>query len=181
MFSHIKRKTVFLIFFDVVVKRKKRNGSITSHSFYPPQFTKSPRIPTYIFTTCHITPNTRSSLKAKLHSVGLTLTLQIKHSKLSNIRSNLRLNGFPTTTTFLSSTQYNHFTSISYIKGASEKVRRVLNEAGIKVNMKLVFTIDRILSSWKDPLDLEQKCCLVCQVACFDCDFCLHWTVLAGP
>ena len=58
-----------------------------------------------------------------------------KHSELQNIRSTLRLNGFPTRTTFLTSrqlrsqnTQYNHFTSIPYIQGTSEKIRRGLKE-----------------------------------------------------
>ena len=101
-----------------------------------------------------------------------------KHSKLQNIRSTLRLNGFPTRTTFLTSrqprsqnTQYNHFTSIPYIQGTSEKITRVLNEAGVKVAMKPIHTIGRILPSPKDPLTLEEKSCLVYQVPCFDCDF----------
>ena len=86
--------------------------------------------------------------------------------------------GNPTRTTFLTSrqprsqnTQYNHFTSIPYIQGTSEKIRRVLNEAGVKVAMKPIHTIGRILPSPKDPPTLEEKSCLVYQVPCFDCDF----------
>ena len=101
-----------------------------------------------------------------------------KRSELQNIRSILRLNGFPTRTTFLTSrqprsqnTQYNHFTSIPYIQGTSEKVRRVLNEAGVKVAMKPAHSIGRILPSPKNPLTFEEKICLVYQVPCFDCDF----------
>ena len=58
-----------------------------------------------------------------------------------------------------------------YIQGTSEKVRRILNEAGVNVAMKPVHTIGRILFLPKDPLTLKEKCCLVYQVPCFDCDF----------
>ena len=148
---------------------------------YLPQFTENPRTLTDIFTTRHITPNIRSSLLPKLYSAGLNTHITDntqKHSELQNIRSTLRLNGFPTRTTFLTSrqprsqnTQYNHFTSIPYIQGTSEKIRRVLNEAGVKVAMKLIHTIGQILPSPKDPLTLEEKSCLVYEVPCFDCDF----------
>ena len=101
-----------------------------------------------------------------------------KHSELQNIRSTLRLNGFPTRTTFLTSrqlrsqnTQDNHFTSIPYIQGTSEKIKSVLNEAGVKVAIKPIHSIDRILPSPKDPLTLKEKSCLVYEVPCFDCDF----------
>ena len=85
----------------------------------------------------------------------------------------MRLNGFPTRTTFLISsrqqshnTQYNHFTSIPYIQGTSEKVR-ILNEAGVKVEMKPVRTNGQIFPS-EDPHNLEEKSCVVYQVSCSD-------------
>ena len=92
----------------------------------------------------------------------------------------MRLNGFPTRTTFLTSrqprsqnTQYNHFTSIPYIQGTSEKVRRVLNETGMKVAKKPVHIIGRILPSRKDPFTFEERSRLALeyQVACFNRDF----------
>ena len=89
-----------------------------------------------------------------------------KHSELQNIRSTLRLNGFPTRATFLTSrqprstnTQYNHFTSFPYIQRTSETVRRVPNEAGVKVAIKPVHTIGQILPSPKYPFTLEEKSC----------------------
>ena len=73
-----------------------------------------------------------------------------------NIRSTLRLNGYPTRVTFRTSsrlqsqnTQYNHFTSIPYIQGTSEKVRRILNQAEVKVAMRPVRTIGQIIPSLK--------------------------------
>ena len=90
----------------------------------------------------------------------------------------MRLNEFPSRTTFLTSsrqqshnTQYNHFTSIPYIQGTSEKVRRILNEAGVKVAMRPVRTIGQILPSPKDPHNPEEKSCVVYQVPCSDCNF----------
>ena len=89
----------------------------------------------------------------------------------------MRPNGFPNITTFLTSsrqqshnTQYNHFTSILYIQGTSEKVR-ILNEAGVKVAMRPVRTIGRNLPSLKDPHNPEEKSCVVYQVPCSDCNF----------
>ena len=104
--------------------------------------------------------------------------LSEKHSELQNIRSTLRLNGFPSRTSFLTSsrqqsqnTQYNHFTSIPYIQGTLEKVRRILNEAGVKVAMRPVRTIGQILPSPEDPHNPEEKSCVVYQVPCSDCNF----------
>ena len=146
-------------------------------AFYLLQFAENPHTPTNIFITRHTTPNIKSSLLPKFYSAGLALTSQ-KHSELQNIRSTLQLNGLPTRTNFLTSRrprsqniQYNHFTSIPYTQGASEKVRRVLYEAGVRVAIKPVHTIGGILSSPKDPLILEEKSCLWYQVPCFDCDF----------
>ena len=52
------------------------------------------------------------------------------------------------------------------------KIRRVLNEAGVKVAMKPIHTFCRILPSPKDPLlTLEEKSYLVYQVPCFNCGF----------
>ena len=104
---------------------------------YITQSTENPYTPTDILTTRHIIPNIRSSLSLKLYSAGLTLTSQIKRRSTVNYRtyavqsrSTVVHNGFPTRTTFLTSsrqqpqnTQYNNFTSISYIQDTSEKVK----------------------------------------------------------
>ena len=52
------------------------------------------------------------------------------------------------------------------IQGTSEKVRRVLNEAGVKVALRPIRTIDQILPSPKDPHNPEEKSCVVYQVPC---------------
>ena len=113
-----KRNTVFLSRFSTFWL----NAMVASPrtAFYLPQFTKNPRTLTDIFTTRRITPNIRSSLLPIFHRINTHITdNKQKHSELQNISSTLRLNRFPTRTTFLTSrqprsqnTQYYHFTSI---------------------------------------------------------------------
>ena len=180
--NHIKNLsniTKFLI--NVLVKRNSHNGSITTHSLLSTTIYRKPtHTNRYLHYTSHHPKHQKLTVaKTLLNRVNTHITDNTqKNSELQNIRSTLRLNGFPTRTTFLTSrqprsqnTRYNHFTSIPYIQGTSEKIRRVLNEAGVKVAIKPIHTIGRILPSPKDPLTLEEKSCLVYQVPCFDCDF----------
>ena len=122
--------------------------------------------------------NDNTVAKTLLTRVNAHITDKIqKHSELQNIRNTLRLNKFPTRTTFLTSsrqqsqnTQYNHFASIPYIQITLEKVRRILNEAEVKVAVRPVRTTGQILPS-KDPQNPEEKICVVYQVPCSDCNF----------
>ena len=57
------------------------------------------------------------------------------------------------------------------MQGTSEKIRRVLNEAGVGVAMRPVKTIRHILPSPKDPYTAEDKSCVVYQIPCSDCDY----------
>ena len=131
------------------------------------------------YTSHHLKHQKLTVAKTLLSRVNTHITNKAhKHSELQNIRNTLWLNGFPTRTTFLTSsrqrshnTQYNHFTSIWYIKGTSEKVRRILNEAGVKVAMRPVSTIGQILPSPKDQHNPEEKSCVVLQRPCSDCNF----------
>ena len=133
----------------------------TNHFYGKPTHTNR-----YLHSTSHHPKHQKLTVaKTLLSRVNTHITDKTqKHSELQNIRNTLRLNGFPTRTTFLTSsrqqshnTQYNHFTSIPYIQGTSEKVRRILNEAGVKVAMRPVRTIGQILPSPKDPHNLKKK------------------------
>ena len=154
--SHIqftieKERNFSLPFLDVLVKRNSRNGSIITHSLLSTTIYRKPtHTNRYLHYTSHHPKYQKLTVaKTLLSRVNTHITDNTqKHSELQNIRSTLRLNGFPTRTTFLTSrqprsqnTQYNHFTSIPYIQGTSEKIRRVLNEAGVKVAMKPIHTI----------------------------------------
>ena len=52
-------------------------------------------------------------------------------------------------------TPYKHLTSIPYVQGTSEKIRRVLNEAGVNVAIRPVHTIRHVLPLPKDPYTSE--------------------------
>ena len=69
-----------------------------------------------------------------------------------------------------------HFTSIPYVHGVSERIGRILNEAGVKVVMKLVKTIGSILTSLENPIAEHEKSRLVFKIPCADCEF-----VYVGP
>ena len=93
---------------------------------------------------------------------------KLKHREQLLIRSTLQLNGFPTRTTFLSprkacsqDSPYKHFTSIPYVQGTSEKIRKVLNEAGVNVAMRPVHTIRHVLPLPKDPYTSEDIGCII--------------------
>ena len=169
-FTTEKKHNFSLSFLDVLVKRDSRNDNTTTRNLL---FTTIYRKPTHTNRYLHYMSHNPKHQKLTVSKTLLSrLNTHItdktqKHSELHNIRNTLRLNGFPTRTTFLTSsrqqsqnTQYNHFTSIPYIQGTSEKIRRIVNEVGVKVVMRLVRTIGQILPSPKDPHNPEEKSCV---------------------
>ena len=50
-------------------------------------------------------------------------------------------------------------------------IDHILNEAGVKVAIKLVKTIGNILTSSKDPIAEHEKSRLVYKIPCVDCEF----------
>ena len=100
----------------------------------------------------------------------------------SLIKNTLALNGFPMKHCNYQSIDANKpipisqppaksFTTLPYIKGVSDKIKRVLNGVGVKVALKPLLTIGKFLPSLRDPLVAEEKSCLVYQVPCKDCSF----------
>ena len=64
----------------------------------------------------------------------------------------------------------NSDSSPEYIQGTSEKARKTLNKAWVKVAMRPVRTISQILPS-KDPQNPEKKSCVVYRVPYSDYNF----------
>ena len=158
-----------LPFLDVLVKCNSRDGNTTTHSFLSTTVYRKPtHTNRYVHNTSHHPKHKLTVAKTLLNRVNTHIKDKTqKHCELQNTRNTLRLNGFPTRTTFLTAgqqqshnTQYNHFTSIPYIQSTSEKVRRILNEAGVKVAMRLVRTISQILPSPKHSHNPEEKSCV---------------------
>ena len=82
-----------------------------------------------------------------------TIPADARH-EATHVLSVLQLNGFPLGHSYpipkvkqRNTTRHlKHFISIPYVQGASERIDRILNEAGVKVAMKLVVTIGNILT-----------------------------------
>ena len=112
--------------------------------------------------------------RAKTHN---TIAANARH-ETTYVLSVLQLNGFPLRHSYpipkskqRNTTQHlKHFTSIPYAQGTSERIGRILNEAGVKVAMKPVKTIGNILTSPKDPIAEHEKSRLVYKIPCADCD-----------
>ena len=65
---------------------------------------------------------------------------------------------------------FTKFTSLPCIQGTTEKIRRILNETGIKVAMKHIWTIGQYLPSPNVPITTEEFTCIVYKAQCKDCD-----------
>ena len=134
--SHIqftieKEHNFSLPFLDVLVNRNSRNGNTTAQCFLSTIIYRKPKH-TYRYlryTSYHPKHQKLTVAKTLLSRINTHITDKTqKHSELQNIRNALRLNGFPTRTTFPTSsrqqshnTQYNHFTSIPYIQSTLGK------------------------------------------------------------
>ena len=103
--------------------------------------------------------------KTLLSRVNTDISDKAMHSELQNIRTQYlattlvfyqkHFSNFYTATLSENTIQLFHF--YSFIHGTSEKVRRILNEAGMKVAKKPVNTIGVTLPLPKAPLSLEKK------------------------
>ena len=98
-------------------------------------------------------------------------------------KKTLTLNGFPARFTHpfsksktdkpAASTQltFSGFTTLPYIKGVSDKIKRILLETGVQVAFKPFLTIGRFLPSLKDEINHNEKSNLVYEVPCQNCPF----------
>ena len=97
-------------------------------------------------------------------------------------KKTLTLNGFPARFTHPfsksktdkpASTQltFSGFTTLPYIKGVSDKIKRILLETGVQVAFKPFLTIGRFLPSLKDEINHNEKSNLVYEVPCQNCPF----------
>ena len=66
---------------------------------------------------------------------------------------------------------FSGFTTLPYIKGVSDKIKRILLETGVQVAFKPFLTIGRLLPSLKDEINHNEKSNLVYEVPCQNCPF----------
>ena len=62
------------------------------------------------------------------------------------------------------------FTSTPYVQDVSEPISRILTQVGIGVALKPHHTLSSLFRKPKDVINFEQKCGLVYQISCRDCN-----------
>ena len=103
-----------------------------------------------------------------------------RKSHLDLTMKTLTLNGFPARFTHSFSKSktdkpasaqliFSGFTTLPYIKGISDKIKRILLETGVKVAIKPFLTIGRFLPSIKDQKNHYEKSNLVYEVSSKNC------------
>ena len=180
-FTMENEKNSSLPFLDVLVSRKVGNESNTTVIPLTTSIYKKPtHTDKYLHYTSHHPKHQKLTVvKTLFNRVNTHISdNKLKHHEQLHIRSTLQLNGFPSRTTFLSPTKacsqdspYKQFTSIPYVQGSSEKIRRVLNEAGANVAMRPVHIIRHVLPLPKDPYTSEDIGCIIYEIPCLDCNF----------
>nr|CAB3248364.1 glucosylceramidase-like [Phallusia mammillata] len=142
-------------------------------------YTRSPRTLTDTYTTRHTIHGTKNlqsknTLQQSHHSHRNTA---VHKHECKNIARVLRNNGFPrnlhhmTRNTITSQNrQFKSFTCLPYVQGVSERLKRILNDAGVKVAMKPLKTIGQLLPKPKDATIPQHRTGVVYQVPCRDCD-----------
>ena len=184
-----------LPFHDVLVSRNVcKENHTTNTSLSTAIYKKPTHTDRYLHYTSHHPKHQKLTVtKTLLNRVETHISHTDENQKsgeLRNIRSTLQLNGFPTRATFLSrkykrsqthNSLFKQFTSIPYVQGTSQRIRRVLNEAGVGVAMRPVKTIRHIFPFPKDPYTAEDKSCVAYQISCSDCDYRLYWSNQTWP
>ena len=162
-----------LPFLDVLVSRSGNNISTQIHK-------KPTHIDRYLPYTLHHPKHQKLAITHSLHNrISSHITDQTERQiARREVRQTLRTNGYPCKYSNPPKPRsqrelptFTKFTSLSYIQGTTEKIRRILNEVGVKVAMKLIRTIGQYLPSPKDPITTDEITCVVFEVPCKDCDF----------
>ena len=173
-----------LSFLDVLVSRNVcKENNTTNTSLTTTIYKKNTHTDRYLHYTSHHPKHQKLTVtKTLLNRVETHISHTDKNQKsgeLRNIRSTLQIIEFPIRAIFspkntrsqTHNSQFKQFTSIPYVQGTSERIRQVLNEAGVGVAMRRVKTIRHILPSPTDPYTAEDKSCVVYQIPCSDCDY----------
>ena len=103
-----------------------------------------------------------------------------KTKEIHNIIKTLKDNGFPRNhcnhhqylknNKHTQTAQYQTYTSIPYVRGVSEPIKRILTQVGIGVALKPINTLSTIIRKPKDPVCFDKTSGLVYEIACRDCD-----------
>ena len=167
-----------LAFLDVYVKRTV-NSKLWTTIYQKPTHTGR-----YLQFDSHHPLHHKSAVARTLHH-RIDSHIQKPSERKSHFdltKKTLTLNGFPARFTHPfsesktdkpASTQltFSGFTTLPYIKGVSDKIKRILLETGVQVAFKLFLTIGRFLPSLKDEINHNEKSNLIYEVPCQNCPF----------
>ena len=136
----------------------------------------------YLQYSSHHPVNQKVSVVRTLFSraISITSTNEKKIEEFHQIAKTLKNNGFPSNKCSFKNYMQNHnfrkteklklFTSILYVQGVSEPISRILTQVGIGVALKPHHTLSSLFRKPKDVINFEQKCGLVYQISCRDCN-----------
>ena len=152
-FSMEEEQNLSLPFLDVLVIRHDK--TLRSQVYCKPTHTDR-----YLHFDSHHPQHQKLAVTKTLHdraNTRNTIPADARH-QATHVLSVLQLDGFPLRHFYpiskvkqQNTTQHlKIFTSMPYVQGTSERIGRILNEAGVKVAMKPLKTIGNILTSPKD-------------------------------
>ena len=173
-FTMEEEQNLSLPFLDVLVIRHDK--TLRTQVYRKPTHTDR-----YLHFDSHHPQHQKLAVTKTLHDRARThntIPADARH-EATHVLSVLQLNGFPLRHSYPipkvkqrnTARHLMHFTSIPYVQGTSERIGRILNEAGVKVAMKPVKTIGNILTSPKDPIAEHEKSRLIYKIPCADCEF----------
>ena len=173
-FTMEEEQDLSLPFLDVRVVRH-------NHKLYTKVYKKPTHTERYLHYDSHHAKHQKLTVAKTLHDRAKThnTNKQDQTRETNNIISVLQLNGFPLCQSFpkpkvkhdTTTKTYQHYTTIPYIQGVSERIRRILNNVNVKVAMKPVKTIGNFLPSPKDPVEYHEKSHLIYRIPCADCSY----------
>ena len=166
-FTMEEKQDLSLPFLDVLVTRHDK--TLRTQVYRKPTHTD-----TYLHFDSHHPQHQKLAVTKTLHdrvNRHNTIPADARH-ETTHVLSVLQLNGFPLRHSYPipkvkqrnTAQHLKHFTSIPYVQGTSERIGRILNEAGVKVAMKPVKTIGNNLTSPKDPIAEHEKSRLVYKI-----------------
>ena len=164
-------------FLDVTVTRLN-TGSLTTSLFQKPTHTNR-----YLNFNSHHPLTQKSAIAHTLYhrTSCIVEDANVRQNEDQKIFEMLRINGFPeklarrpSTRISLPSDKPQHigFTTLPYIQGTAEIIKRVMQNVGIAVAFKPIKTIKNFLPNIKDPLKEEEKTGIIYKIPCKDCKFC---------
>ena len=173
-FTMEKEENSSIAFLDINVTRRE-DGSFKTSIYRKPTHTNR-----YLnFQSNHPNSHKRSVVNSLINRAKMLVSDERDQRKEINlVKKTLRANGYSKhfLRDYVKTEQMkeekptsNVFATIPYVKGFSEKVRRILEEADIRVSYRPTNKLGDTLSKVKDKVDLKKRKGIVYCIPCKDC------------